>query len=69
MSTEHIDTLQEIYAKITRIIKEISVSPCKDDTDDQSINRLKDAQDCIMDAVMIAVENSFRNGNLAIEEL
>lgn len=69
MSTEHIDALQEIYAKITRIIKEISVSPCKDDIDDQSINRLKDAQDCIMDAVMVAVEHSFSNGNLAIEEL
>lgn len=69
MSTEHIDTLQEIYAKITRIIKEISVSPCKDDFDDQSINRLKDAQDCIMDAVVVAVEHSFSNGNLAIEEL
>lgn len=69
MSTGQIDTLQEIYAKITRIIKEISVSPCKDDIDDQSINRLKDAQDCIMDAVVIAVEHSFSNGNLAIEEL
>ena len=69
MSTGQIDTLQEIYAKITRIIKEISVSPCKDDIDDQSINRLKDAQDYIMDAVVIAVENSFSNGNLAIEEL
>lgn len=69
MSTEHIDALQEIYAKITRIINEISVSPCKDDIDDQSINRLKDAQDCIMDAVVVAVEHSFSNGNLAIEEL
>lgn len=69
MSTGHIDTLQEIYAKITRIIKEISVSPCKDDIDDQSINCLKDAQDCIMDAVVVAVERSFSNGNLAIEEL
>ena len=69
MSTGQIDTLQEIYAKITRIIKEISVSPCKGDIDDQSINRLKDAQDCIMDAVVIAVEHSFSNGNLAIEEL
>lgn len=69
MNTEHIDTLQEIYAKITRIIKEISVAPCKDDIDDQSINRLKDAQDCIMDAVVVAVEHSFSNGDLAIEEL
>lgn len=69
MCTEHIDTLQEIYAKVTRIIKEISASPCKDDIDDQSINRLKDAQDCIMDAVVVAVEHSFSNGNLAIEEL
>lgn len=69
MSTGQIDTLQEIYAKITRIIKEISVSPCKDDIDDQSINRLKDAQDCIMDAVVVAVEHSFSSGNLAIEEL
>ena len=69
MTTGHIDALQEIYAKITRIIKEISVSPCKDDIDDQSINRLKDAQDCIMDAVMVTVERSFSNGNLAIEKL
>lgn len=69
MITEHIDTLQEIYAKITRIIKEISVLPGKDDIDNQSINRLKDAQDCIMDAVVVAVEHSFSNGNLAIEEL
>lgn len=69
MNIEHIDTLQEIYAKITRIIKEISVAPCKDDIDDQSINRLKDAQDCILDAVVVAVEHSFSNGDLAIEEL
>ena len=69
MTTGHIDALQEIYAKITRIIKEISVAPCKDDTDDLSINRLKEAQDCIIDAVVVAVEHSFSNGNLAIEEL
>ena len=69
MSTGHIDALQEIYAKITRIIKEISVAPGKDDTDDLSVNRLKEAQDCIMDAVVVAVEHSFSNGNLAIEEL
>lgn len=69
MSSGQIDALQEIYAKITRIIKEISVSPCKDDIDDQSINHLKEAQDCIMDAVIVPIEHSFSNGNLAIEEL
>lgn len=69
MNVGQIDDLQEVYAKITRVIKEISAAPCKDDTDDQTINRLKDAQDCIMDAVIVVVGRSFSNGDLAIAEL
>lgn len=63
MTVEQIDNLQEIYARLRRSILDL------DDVDAQSKKLLSEAQDCVMDAAMVAIERSFNNGDLAIAEL
>lgn len=63
MTVEQIDNLQEIYARVGRIILEIG------EEDDWAAKSLKEAQGCITSAVTAVIESSFRNGDLAIAEL
>lgn len=69
MMVSQVDDLQEIYVRIGRVITDISTNVCKTDIDEQSVKLLKEAQDCVMDAVIVAIEHSFSSGNLAVAEL
>lgn len=71
MNAKQIMTIQKLYTTIDKIIDDFSEDadkatcgpddndcPCQSRTD-SCIERLKDAQECVMDAVMIAIEKSF----------
>ena len=79
MNANKIMTMQKLYTTIGKIIDDFSEnanktthgpddndSPCKNHTD-SCIERLKDAQECVMDAAMIALEQSFEAGTLNVQ--
>lgn len=69
MTVDQIDKLEELYANLGSIVANISTAVGATDSDKNSANRLRDAQECILDAVMIAIERSFDNGDLVVEVL